>query len=162
MTHTHEIHRFFKKAPQELISKVQERFCRSSSKIILFFDNWSDQGSYRKTVDSSPVSRRHFSVSTSSVAFYIPARYRATLATWIMPPQRAIRGRLTRRNSNHQGQEDLNALKVQPPQGGVTNVEFRNAIQMLTQVVMSRLEPTPWTWPALENHCWSQENPHLS
>ncbi|XP_049369927.1 uncharacterized protein LOC125834816 [Solanum verrucosum] len=56
----------------------------------------------------------------------------------IIPPQRAIRERPSRRNVNSQGQEVSNVPKVQPPQGEVTNDEFANAIQMLTPVVKNQ------------------------
>ncbi|WMV58163.1 hypothetical protein MTR67_051548 [Solanum verrucosum] len=41
-------------------------------------------------------------------------------------------------NVNPQGQKDPNAPEVQLPQGDVTNAKFRNAIQMLIQVVTTQ------------------------
>uniref|UniRef100_M1DN81 Gag-pol polyprotein n=1 Tax=Solanum tuberosum TaxID=4113 RepID=M1DN81_SOLTU len=58
----------------------------------------------------------------------------ASLRTDIMPPQKAVRGCPFMRNANPQGQKAPNAPEVQPPQGDVTNAEFRNVIQMLTQL----------------------------
>ncbi|XP_049386695.1 uncharacterized protein LOC125850908 [Solanum stenotomum] len=48
-----------------------------------------------------------------------------------MPPRRAVKGRLARRNVEEQ--ELPNALEVQP-QGEITIAEFREAIRMLSQV----------------------------
>ncbi|KAH0669048.1 hypothetical protein KY289_023541 [Solanum tuberosum] len=53
-----------------------------------------------------------------------------------MPPQRAFRGRLARRNIEEQWVP--NALKVQP-HGEVTNGEFRKAIRMLSQAVTNQV-----------------------
>ncbi|WMV58160.1 hypothetical protein MTR67_051545 [Solanum verrucosum] len=43
------------------------------------------------------------------------------------------------RNVNPQGQKDPNAPEVQLPHGDVTNAKFRNAIQMLIQVVTTQV-----------------------
>ncbi|WMV41911.1 hypothetical protein MTR67_035296 [Solanum verrucosum] len=48
-----------------------------------------------------------------------------------MPPRRAVRGCLGRRNVDPQDQGVPNALQVQP-QGEVTNVEFRMLSQLVT------------------------------
>uniref|UniRef100_M1D9K4 Gag-pol polyprotein n=1 Tax=Solanum tuberosum TaxID=4113 RepID=M1D9K4_SOLTU len=52
-----------------------------------------------------------------------------------MPPRRAVKGRPARRNVEEQ--ELPNAHEVQP-QGEVTNVEFREAIRTLSQVVTNQ------------------------
>ena len=52
-----------------------------------------------------------------------------------MPPRRVVRGRPARRNVEEQ--ELPNAPEVQP-QGEVTNAEFHEAIQMLSQVVTNQ------------------------
>uniref|UniRef100_M1DKC9 Uncharacterized protein n=1 Tax=Solanum tuberosum TaxID=4113 RepID=M1DKC9_SOLTU len=52
----------------------------------------------------------------------------------IIRPRRVVRGHPARRNVDPQDQVVPNALEVQP-QGEVTNVELRNTIQMLSQVV---------------------------
>jgi len=55
-----------------------------------------------------------------------------------MPPCRAVRERPARRNGDPQDQGVPNAPEAQPSQGEVTNVEFRDAIQMLSQVVTNQ------------------------
>ncbi|XP_049344199.1 uncharacterized protein LOC125808560 [Solanum verrucosum] len=54
----------------------------------------------------------------------------------IIPPRRAIRGHPARRNVEEQ--KLPNAPEVQP-QGEVTNVEFREAVRMLSQVVANKV-----------------------
>uniref|UniRef100_M1DAV0 Gag-pol polyprotein n=1 Tax=Solanum tuberosum TaxID=4113 RepID=M1DAV0_SOLTU len=54
----------------------------------------------------------------------------------IMPPRRAVRGCPAWRNVEEQ--ELPNAPEVQP-QGEVTNVEFREAMRMLSQVVTNQV-----------------------
>ncbi|WMV40588.1 hypothetical protein MTR67_033973 [Solanum verrucosum] len=53
-----------------------------------------------------------------------------------MPPQRVVRGRPARRNVEKQ--ELPNAPEVQS-QGEVTNIDFREAIRMLSQVVTNQV-----------------------
>ena len=55
-----------------------------------------------------------------------------------MPPQRAIRGRSTRRNIELQEKGVPTAPNVQP-QGEVTDAELCEAIQMLSQVVTNQV-----------------------
>ncbi|KAK4724851.1 hypothetical protein R3W88_027630 [Solanum pinnatisectum] len=70
-----------------------------------------------------------------------------------MPQQRAVRGLPTKRNVEEH--ELLNAPEVQP-QGEVTNVEFREAIKMLSQAVTNqwkggRVEDAPpASWACFE------------
>ncbi|KAK4733570.1 hypothetical protein R3W88_007831 [Solanum pinnatisectum] len=61
-----------------------------------------------------------------------------------MPSQRAVRARSARRSVEPQEQGLPNAPEVQP-QGEVTNIEFREAIWMLSQVVtnQNRVEGAP-------------------
>ncbi|WMV18837.1 hypothetical protein MTR67_012222 [Solanum verrucosum] len=54
----------------------------------------------------------------------------------IIPPRRAFRGRLVRRNVEEQGVPNAPEVK---PQGEVTNVEFREAIQMLSHVLTNQV-----------------------
>ncbi|WMV46574.1 hypothetical protein MTR67_039959 [Solanum verrucosum] len=56
-----------------------------------------------------------------------------------MLPQKAVQGCPSRRNVNPQGPEIPNSPDVPPLQGDVTNVEFKNVIQMLTQVVINQV-----------------------
>uniref|UniRef100_M1DVS6 Gag-pol protein n=1 Tax=Solanum tuberosum TaxID=4113 RepID=M1DVS6_SOLTU len=56
----------------------------------------------------------------------------------IMPPRRVVRGYPARRNVDHQDQWVPNKQEVKP-QGEVTNVEFWNAIRMLSQVVTNQV-----------------------
>ena len=55
-----------------------------------------------------------------------------------MPPQRVFKGYPARRNVGSQHQGLPNAPEVQP-QGEVTNVEFWEAIQMLSQGVTNQV-----------------------
>uniref|UniRef100_M1DRV6 Gag-pol polyprotein n=1 Tax=Solanum tuberosum TaxID=4113 RepID=M1DRV6_SOLTU len=56
----------------------------------------------------------------------------------IMPPRRAVRGHSARRNVEPQEQGVPNAPELQP-QGEVTNVEFQEAIRMLSQAVTNQV-----------------------
>uniref|UniRef100_M1DW43 Zinc knuckle family protein n=1 Tax=Solanum tuberosum TaxID=4113 RepID=M1DW43_SOLTU len=59
----------------------------------------------------------------------------------IIPPRRVVKCHLTRRNVEPQEQGVPNAAEVQP-QGEVTNAEFHEAIQMLSQVVTNQVGKT--------------------
>ncbi|XP_015081426.1 uncharacterized protein LOC107025074 [Solanum pennellii] len=54
-----------------------------------------------------------------------------------MPPRRVVKGRPSRKNVEPQEQGVPNAQNVKP-QGDVTNVEFREAIRILSQVVTNQ------------------------
>ncbi|WMV38445.1 hypothetical protein MTR67_031830 [Solanum verrucosum] len=56
----------------------------------------------------------------------------------LIPPRRVVRGVSARRNVDPKDKGVPNAPQVQSPQGEVTNVEFRDAIQMLSQVVANQ------------------------